>query len=173
MHPIPSTYYLGGTSGKFQLWSVDIQYYLVEYLSGWVEIVEPKKEAQCGALLVTSFSGQWPCLFTCGYRLTTAHSIKVSSLERHHMSLCVDGKIKLFVFLFSRSGWRPLCGGGLSQQNLRAGERRRALRLHRAAPLRQQWVTPAPSNGRGLAAAQERSRVGAPACHTSEEKKPK
>lgn len=56
---------------------------------------------------------------------------------------CENQVVFLFVFLFSRSGWRSLSGGGLSQSNLWAGKRRGAVWLHGAPSLRKQWVTPA------------------------------
>ena len=79
--------------------------------------------------------------------LTITRSIGVASSEYDHMLLGIGVKIKLcvflFVFLFSRSGWRSLCGGGLSQPNLWAGKWRGAVWLHWTPSLWKQWVTPA------------------------------
>lgn len=52
--------------------------------------------------------------------------------------LSIKSVFALRLVLFSRSGGRSLCGRRLPQPQLRAGQRRGAVRLHRAPPLREQ-----------------------------------
>lgn len=101
--------------------------------------------------LLSSFSGRWLCLLIPSCPPTT-NSMQMASPQNSLALASVGVKSKLcvflFVFLFSRSGWRSLCRGRLSEPHLWAGKWRRAMWLHRAAPLWKQWVTPATSPSR-------------------------
>lgn len=79
------------------------------------------------------------CVFIRGRCLTI--TVPRTCKSRVNTGACVlvwKSSVRVPVLPFSRSGGGSLRGGRLSQPDLRAGQRRGAVRLHRASPLREQ-----------------------------------